>query len=104
MRADFGALLLMPPASTKADFPWWLVVAAVLALAAAIFIASSTLYAQVFATVAKGIGITVFVTVVSFALASAVGLGIALMGLSGSPWLRQTARFYVEIIRGVPIL
>jgi polar amino acid transport system permease protein len=26
------------------------------------------------------------------------------MGLSGSTWLRQIARFYVEIIRGVPIL
>ncbi|TGP14064.1 ABC transporter permease subunit, partial [Mesorhizobium sp. M1D.F.Ca.ET.231.01.1.1] len=64
----------------------------------------SDLYAQVFATVAKGIGITIFVTAVAFALASALGLGIALMALSGSQWLRQIARFYVEIIRGVPIL
>ncbi|RWK43847.1 MAG: amino acid ABC transporter permease, partial [Mesorhizobium sp.] len=62
--------------------------AAALVLAAAIFIAASDLYAQVFATVAKGIGITVFVTMVAFALASAIGLGIALMGLSGSRWLR----------------
>jgi len=94
-----------PASSTaKSDFPWWLAVAAALALAAAIFIAASDLYAQVFATVAKGIGITVFVTMVAFALASAIGLGIALMGLSGSRWLRQIARFYVEIIRGVPML
>ncbi|TIP82531.1 MAG: amino acid ABC transporter permease, partial [Mesorhizobium sp.] len=79
-----------PLASTaKTDFPWWLAMAAALALAAAIFIAASDLYAQVFATVAKGIGITVFVTVVAFALASAIGLGIALMGLSESRWLRQ---------------
>ncbi|RJT39673.1 amino acid ABC transporter permease [Mesorhizobium waimense] len=97
----------MPTASgsaTKSEFPWWLAVAAALALAAAIFIATSGLYAQVFATVAKGIGITVFVTVVAFALASAIGLGIALMGLSKSRLLQQVARFYVEIIRGVPIL
>ncbi|TIQ20932.1 MAG: amino acid ABC transporter permease [Mesorhizobium sp.] len=94
-----------PLASTaKTDFPWWLAMAAALALAAAIFIAASDLYAQVFATVAKGIGITVFVTMVAFALASAIGLGIALMGLSRSRWLRQIARFYVEIIRGVPML
>ena len=59
---------------------------------------------QVFATVAKGIGITVIVTVVSFTFASAIGLGIALMALSGSAWLRQSARLYVEIIRGIPIL
>ncbi len=41
---------------------------------------------------------------VGFALAAALGLGIALMALSGSAWLRQIARFYVEIVRGVPIL
>ena len=37
-------------------------------------------------------------------MASALGLAIALMALSRSRWLSQTARFYVEIIRGVPIL
>ncbi|MER8365197.1 amino acid ABC transporter permease [Mesorhizobium sp. M0991] len=94
-----------PPAPTaKSDFPWWLAVAVAIALAAAIFIASSDLYAQVFATVAKGIGVTIFVTVVAFALACAIGLGVALMGLSGSRWLSQIGRFYVEIIRGVPML
>ncbi|MER8525928.1 amino acid ABC transporter permease [Mesorhizobium sp. M0814] len=93
-----------PPASAKSDFPWWLAVAVAIALAAAIFIAASDLYAQVFATVAKGIGVTIFVTVVAFALACAIGLGVALMGLSGSRWLSQIGRFYVEIIRGVPML
>ena len=95
----------LPPIRARSrDFPWWLAAAAAAAIAAAIAIAASDLYAQVFATVAKGIGVTIFVTVVAFALASALGLGIALMGLSGSAWLSQTARFYVEIIRGVPIL
>ena len=55
-----------------------------IAVAAGIYIAANNLYAQVFATVATGIGITIFVTVVAFALASALGLGIALMGMSGS--------------------
>ncbi|MER9654451.1 amino acid ABC transporter permease [Mesorhizobium sp. M0152] len=93
-----------PPSTAKPDFPWWLAAALVFALVAALSIAASDLYAQVFATVAKGIGITIFVTVIAFALASMIGLGVALMGLSGSRWLRQVARFYVEIIRGVPIL
>jgi polar amino acid transport system permease protein len=86
------------------DFPYWLVAFALVMFAAAIAIAASDLYRQVLATVTKGIGITIFVTVVAFALASALGLAIALMGLSGSRVLSQTARFYVEIIRGVPIL
>jgi polar amino acid transport system permease protein len=92
------------PASRKADFPFWLAAAVVIALAAAAFIITNDLYAEVFRIVAKGLGVTIFVTLTGFALASAVGLGIALMGLSASNWLRQIARFYVEIIRGVPIL
>jgi len=93
-----------PDRRGKAEFPWWLMAALVLAAAAAVAIFTSDLYSQVFATVAKGIGITIAVTLVAFAAASAIGLGIALMALSGSPFLRQTARFYVEIIRGIPIL
>ena len=93
----------MAPPVTR-DFPYWLVAFALVMLAAAIAIAASDLYRQVLATVTKGIGITIFVTIVAFALASALGLAIALMGLSGSKVLSQIARFYVEIIRGVPIL
>lgn len=93
-----------PAAAPDRDFPWWLVAVAALGLLAVATIAASGLYRQVFSTVAAGIGITVFVTVVAFALASALGLGIALMALSASVVLRQAARFYVEIIRGVPIL
>ena len=90
--------------TVRPEFPWWLAAAATAAVAAALAIASSDLYSQVLATVSKGIGITLFVTLVAFALASMLGLAVALMALSGSAVLRQTARFYVEIIRGVPIL
>lgn len=85
-------------------FPWWLVVAAVLAVGIGLLFAANDLYSEIFAIVAKGIGITLFVTAVGFALASALGLGVALMALSRSRILSQTARFYVEIIRGVPII
>jgi polar amino acid transport system permease protein len=89
---------------SNGDFPYWLVAFVCIMAAAGLAILASDLYAQVFAIVSKGIGITIFVTVVGFALASGLGLGLALMALSGSQVLRQIARFYVEIIRGVPIL
>ncbi|MEX4005912.1 amino acid ABC transporter permease [Neoaquamicrobium sediminum] len=92
-----------PPASRK-EFPYWLAAAIAIAIVIAIFVAANDLYSQVFSIVVRGLGITVFVTVIGFALASALGLGIALMALSESRVLRQAARFYVEIIRGVPIL
>lgn len=59
---------------------------------------------QVLTTLRRGIWITVLVTVVGFAAASVVGLGLALMSLSRSVIARQVARFYIEIIRGIPIL
>ena len=96
-----------PPARSRTqreDFPYWLVAAAAFAALAAIAIATSDLYSQIFATVATGIGMTIYVTIVGFTLASTLGLCLALMALSGSIWLRQIARFYVEICRGVPFL
>lgn len=71
-------------------------------MAYAIF--AEPLYAQVFWAVVKGLRITAFVTIVAFTLASVLGLIIALMALSEHQTLRQIARFYVEIIRGVPML
>ena len=90
--------------SSDTDFPYWLVAAVGIAIAVAVVIASNDLYTEVLRTVSRGVWITIFVTAVAFALASAVGLLIAVMALSGSIVLRQIARFYVEIIRGIPIL
>jgi polar amino acid transport system permease protein len=95
---------LQPHPEADNEFPWWLAAAIAIAVGLGVVIAANGIYAQVFRTVAKGIGVTVFVTVIGFALASALGLLLAVMGLSKSKVLRQTARFYVEIIRGIPIL
>ena len=93
-----------PGPDDKTDFPWWLLVAGAIALFLAIQIAINDLYSQIFTIVSKGVWITIFVTLVGFALATGFGLLLAVMGLSRSLVLRQVARFYVEIIRGIPIL
>ena len=86
------------------DRPWWLVALLIIGVAIAAVIVFNDLYAQVFQTVSRGVGITVFVTLAGFALASLLGLLVALAGLSDSVLLRQVARFYVEVIRGIPVL
>ena len=90
--------------SNDDEFPWWLVAATTIAVAIALVIASNRIYGQVFNTVVKGVWTTLYVTAVGFALASLMGLGLAVLGLSRSKVLRQIARFYVEIIRGIPML
>ncbi|WP_339762489.1 amino acid ABC transporter permease [uncultured Hoeflea sp.] len=94
----------VPDSPGKADFPWWLLAAGGIALFLAVQIVLNDLYSQIFSIVSKGVWITIFVTLVGFALATAFGLLLAVMGLSKSLALRQIARFYVEIIRGIPIL
>jgi polar amino acid transport system permease protein len=86
------------------DFPWWLVALAALGLSLAAIIAVNDLYSQVFTTIVKGVGITVYVTIAAFALATLFGLGIALIGMSSHIALRQASRFYIEIVRGIPML
>ena len=93
-----------PGSDDKPDFPWWLLAAGAIALFLAVQIVLNDLYSQIFSIVSKGVGITIFVTLVGFALATGFGLLLAVMGLSKSLVLRQIARFYVEIIRGIPIL
>lgn len=88
----------------KADRPWWLLALVIIAVALAIVIAVNDLYAKVFSVVAAGIGITVGVTLFGFVFATLLGLCIAMMALSEKAALRQVARFYTEVIRGIPIL
>ena len=92
------------PRHEKDDRPWWLLVLVLIGIALAAVIITNDIYAQVFRTVVNGAGVTIFVTLVAFVLATMLGLGIALLGLSDSIVLRQIARFYIEIIRGIPIL
>ncbi|KXG85736.1 amino acid ABC transporter permease [Agrobacterium bohemicum] len=93
-----------PKSSTADDFPWWLVALVGIGLVLAVVIAVNGIYAQVFSTVITGIGMTVSVTLTAFALASLWGLVIAVLGMADSIVLRQIARFYIETVRGIPVL
>ncbi|MEK0165311.1 amino acid ABC transporter permease [Phaeobacter sp. A36a-5a] len=90
--------------SKKEDFPWWL--AAVILIGATLIwrVVSDDLYLNILSTLMRGVQLTIFVTLVSFFLASLLGLGLALA--AGSRWLviRQGARFYIEVVRGIPII
>jgi len=86
------------------DFPYWLIVAGAIAAYLMYRVVTDDLYSKVLATLSKGITITVFVTLVGFALACAIGLLLATASLSRWLIFRQMARFYIEIVRGIPII
>ena len=92
-----------PPAEDR-DFPWWLVIVVLTGAWLFFEVLTDETYARVLTTLAKGIRITIFVALVSYAMACALGLALALMQMSGSVILRQAARLYVEVMRGIPII
>ncbi|WP_423065336.1 amino acid ABC transporter permease [Devosia sp. CN2-171] len=98
----------MPPSSprpnTIARFPWWLLAIALIGLVTLWAIVADEGYSEIFDVLRKGVVTTLWVTFVAFGLAGLLGLVIALARTSGNPWLSQIATFYVEIIRGIPML
>jgi His/Glu/Gln/Arg/opine family amino acid ABC transporter permease subunit len=88
----------------RQDFPYWLVIVG--ATVAWLFyeVLASDIYAQTLKTLLRGLWITIYVTVIAFAGASALGLLLALGLVSRFVVLRQAARLYVEVMRGVPII
>ena len=86
------------------DFPYWLLLAGTIGLYLAYRVATDALYTQVITIVSKGVWVTAFVTVTTFLMASAFGLLLAVGSLSRFLVFRQLARFYIEIVRGIPIL
>ncbi|GLS85446.1 amino acid ABC transporter [Cypionkella aquatica] len=86
------------------DFPWWLVALGGIGLVLFYQIWASEVYSSAMRLLAKGIWLTVFVTVVAFAMACVLGLLLAVAGMSRFRAVRQVARFYIEVVRGVPIM
>jgi len=95
---------MIPSSPQDNDFPYWLLVAVSIGAYFLYQVVADDLYLQVLGTLSKGVQITIFVTLVGFSMASFFGLLLALATLSRFLVLRQIARFYIEIVRGVPII
>ena len=90
--------------SLLARTPWWLLAILLLFVLGYWGIATNATYAQIFAAVSGGLGTTLWVTIVAFSAATLLGLLVALARTASNRLLRELATFYVEIIRGIPVL
>jgi len=90
--------------SSSDDFPWWLVATLAIGVYLAWRIYTDDLYTEIFNVIVRGVSITAFVTIVAFSFAACFGLLLAMAVLSQSLVLRQIARFYIEVVRGIPML
>jgi polar amino acid transport system permease protein len=92
------------PSRLLARLPYWLLGALAVAIVFLWNISTDATYTLIFNAVVAGVGMTLMVTLVAFGGALILGLVIELIRLSGNRVLNEIATFYVEIIRGVPML
>lgn len=92
------------PSRLLSRLPYWLLFAIAIAIVLLWNITTNDAYTVIFDAVLSGVGMTILVTIVAFAGALLLGLVIELLRLSGSRVLYEFATFYVEIVRGLPML
>lgn len=87
-----------------AAFPWWTLGIAAIALSAVVLIFTRPSFNEAFSLIVAGLGITLSTTLIAFGVALAIGLVTGLARISNNVFFKNAATFYVEVIRGVPML
>ena len=88
----------------RREFPFWLLAIVLLGVLFAWYVATDGNYTTIFIALSRGIVTTLWVSFVAFALAMALGLIVCLGKLSQIRVLREVATFYIEVVRGIPVL
>jgi polar amino acid transport system permease protein len=104
MAVDAAMSDATPPRRPRREIPYWLLAIVFLGVLFAWLITADGDYAVIFRALRQGVLVTLWVSVVAFALAVGLGLVVALGRLSRRRLIREVATFYVEVVRGIPVL
>ena len=95
---------LVPATNWLTRLPYWLLAMILLGILFLGVMLTNESYTVILQAVAQGVWVTVYVTLIAFTLAILFGLLLGLMRVSGSRLAREVSTFYVELVRGVPML
>ena len=95
---------LLPITDRLSKLPYWLLVSILLAVFLLWGIVNNQDYRVIFDAVRKGLWTTIYVSLIAYLLAMLLGLLLSLMRVYESRFTQEISSFYVEIIRGVPML
>ena len=95
---------LVPATNWLTRLPYWLLAMILLGVIFLWVMLTQESYTVILKALVQGVWVTVYVTLIAFTLAMLFGLLIGLMRVSGSRLARETSTFYVELVRGVPML
>ncbi len=86
------------------ELPFWLVALILLGIFFTWYIFAHQDYRIILNATVQGLLVSIEVSVIAYAFSLVAGLGLGLMRVSHSRVLREISTFYVEVIRGVPML
>ncbi len=87
-----------------ARFPWWFAMLIVVAIWAAVIIFAKPNFRDALVFIVPGLAVTTYTTLAAYGIALILGLVAGLGRISRNVVLNNVATFYVEIIRGIPML
>ena len=96
--------ILKRAAAFLSRLPWWLVALVLLGAWGMVSVLSSPDYRVIFGAVSRGLGVTISVSLIAYAASMVLGLGLGLLRSSRFRPAREVATFYVELVRGLPML
>ena len=91
-------------ANKWSEFPWWFVALILLLVTAFGVILFVPNYHEALAFIWVGLGVTIKISLISYGFALILGLLAGLGRISKNVFFNNLARFYVEFIRGIPML
>ena len=86
------------------SFPWWLMAIGFIIAITLFLITRAPSFNEAFTTIRAGIGVTISITLISYAISLLIGLVTGLGRVSKSVTKQNFATFYVEVMRGIPML
>jgi len=95
---------IAPSLERMSEWPWWLIVVILIALFIVLQITTNQRMSIIFGAIAAGIKVTIRVTLSAYLAAVMIGLIVGFARVSSNKIILNVASFYVEVVRGVPML
>lgn len=95
---------IIPWGKRLKELPWWALFVLLLGVALVYAIFTSPDYTDAFYFIVPGLKVTLSVTIIAFLISLVLGLIFGLGRISSNPVIYNIATFYVEVVRGIPMI
>ena len=88
----------------KRDFPWWLVIIGLIIVVTLLLIINAPSFNDAFTAMRVGILTTITITLIAYSISLIIGLIVGLGRVSSNVIAKNLSTFYIELVRGIPML